>query len=176
MPVFAIAFTNYLGFFVSLSQLAEVLLRVALLAALTLVNVAGVKAAGRVNDVLIVLKLGSLLLMVLVGTGWALLHAGQIADAYTPFAPFGFGQFSHALTLIIWAYAGFELTTLPAAEVQAPERTIPRAIATGMAIVTLFYLSTNLVVFGVVGWERLAVSSTPLIDTGRVLLGVAGVR
>lgn len=174
LPVFAIAFTSYLEFFVPLARPAEIALRVAFLAALTAVNIAGVKAAGRFNDALTVLKLAPLLLMVVVGIGWAVLHAGRIADAYTPFAPLGLARFPQALTLIIWAYAGFELTTLPAAEVDTPDRTIPRAIAAGMAIVALFYMSTNFVVFGVVGWERLALSSTPLVDTGRVLLGAGG--
>jgi amino acid transporter len=58
--------------------------------------------------------------------------------------------------------------------VKDPARTIPRALVTGMAVVTLFYLSTNLVVFGIVPWQQLAVSTTPLVLDGAALLGGAG--
>jgi len=76
--------------------------------------------------------------------------------------------------LVFWAYAGFELGTLPAAEVKDPRTTIPKAIIIGMSIVALFYISTNLIVFGAVNWADLASSSTPLILVGGVILGAAG--
>ena len=57
----------------------------------------------------------------------AVTHLGVARDHYEPFAPHGFGAFRTALLLIFWAYAGFELTTIPAAEVATPAKTIPRA-------------------------------------------------
>ena len=82
--------------------------------------------------------------------------------------------FRTALLLVFWAYAGFELTTVPATEVQDPQRTIPRALIAGMAIVALFYLTTNAVVYGMVPWQQLATTSTPLVTVGAALAGGVG--
>lgn len=69
---------------------------------------------------------------------------------------------------------GFELTTIPASEVRDPRRTIPRAIITGIIVVTVFYLLTNFVVFSVVNWNDLSQTKTPLVAVGVVILGSAG--
>lgn len=174
MPVFAIAFSAYLGHFVVLDDFSTHAVRVGFLAVLTLVNVVSVRTAGRVNDALTVLKLTPLFLLVVLGLGYAVLHLDATRDHLTPFAPFGFAEFPTALMLIFWAYVGFELSTVPAAEVRDPRRTIPRGIAVGMVIVTSFYLVTNLVVTAVVPYEELMGSSTPLILAGTAIFGATG--
>ncbi len=178
LPVFALTFANYLQYFLlqyflPLSFLEQLLVKAMFLFGLTAVNIFGVKAAGRVNDVLTVAKLLPLLLLVFVGLGSFVFNPGLLSN-YTPFAPFGLGSFGTALVLIFWAYVGFELGTLPAGEVKDPKRNIPRAIITGMAIVIFFYLSTNFVIFGTVSSPRLAQTVTPLVLVGSALLGTSG--
>ena len=63
---------------------------------------------------------------------------------------------------MFWAYAGFEISTIPAGEIKDPGRTIPKAIVLGITIVTVFYLVTNILLFGVMPTKQLASSSTPL--------------
>ncbi|HTY52993.1 MAG TPA: amino acid permease [Methanomicrobiales archaeon] len=174
LPVFALAFTQYLEFFLPLTFLQEVLVKGLFLGALTLVNVLGVKAAGRVNDVLTLVKLVPLIGLVVAGLAVFALDPGRFAANYFPLAPLGFGNVGTALVLIFWAYVGFELGTFPASEVKDPRHTIPRAIILGMGVVTLFYLSTNFVVFGMVPWQTLAGSKTPLVLVGAALFGAAG--
>ena len=174
LPVFAIAFTNYLNAFVHLGDIEVHEVRVGFLALLTAINVRSVRAAGRVNDALTLLKLAPLLVMVVAGLAYAALHPAEVADRFTPFAPFGFARFTESLVLIVWAYAGFELSTVPAAEVTRADRTIPRALTAGMGIVTLFYLSTNLVVYALVPHEELARTAVPLAAAGTVLFGGLG--
>jgi amino acid transporter len=79
-----------------------------------------------------------------------------------PFLPFGLGNFGLTLVLVFWAYAGFEISTIPAEETKDPSRAIPKAIVLGISIVTVFYLVTNTVLFGVMPTDQLASSSTPL--------------
>jgi amino acid transporter len=174
MPVFAIAFTNYLGYFIDLNWAATHAIRIAFLATLTAINVRSVRAAARVNDALTALKLAPLLLLVLGGLAYIAFHARDAGDHLTPFAPFGFGEFPSALVLIVWAYVGFELSTVPSGEVRDPARTIPRALVTGLAIVTVFYLSTNFVLYALVDHTELAGSGTPLVLAARVVFGPAG--
>ncbi len=174
LPVFAISFTNYLQYFVGLNQSEEILIRVAFLMIITGVNILGVKAAGRINDVLTVLKLAPLVVLIVVGLVYLGLHPHLIKTNYTPFLPLGIGNVPAAIVLIFWAYVGFELTTIPSTEIRDPAKTIPRAIAVGIAFVAVFYLLTNFVVFGTVNWETLATSATPLVASGTVLFGSAG--
>jgi APA family basic amino acid/polyamine antiporter len=63
---------------------------------------------------------------------------------------------------VFWAYAGFEISTIPAEEIRDPSWTIPKAIVLGVSIVTIFYLVTNAVLFAVMPTDQLAGSSTPL--------------
>ena len=174
LPVFALAFVQYLEYLVPLDMAGELAVKAAFLFLLTAVNIVGVKAAGRVNDVLTVVKLLPILLVVIAGLGFFALHPGPFLANYTPFLPLGLDAVGPALVLVFWAYVGFEMGTLPAGEGKDPATTIPRALVTGMAVVTLFYLSTNLVVFGIVPWQQLAVSTTPLVLVGAALLGGAG--
>ncbi len=173
LPVFAITFTNYLQYFIPLNLPEQVVIKTVFLFGLTAVNIFGVKAAGRVNDILTILKLLPLLLLVIVGLASILYNPAFFAN-YNPIAPLGLGNFRTALVLIFWAYVGFELGTLPAAEVKDPKRNIPRAIMTGMAIVIFFYLTTNFVIFGTVPSPRLAQTVIPLVLVGAALLGTTG--
>jgi len=174
LPVFAIAFTQYLQYFLPLDFYQQLLIKALFLFTLTYINIRGVKAAGRINDVLTIIKLAPLLLLIIVGVGYFAFHPGTLAQNYLPFAPLGFGNFGVALVLIFWAYVGFEMGTLPASEVKNPRKTIPKAIITGMMIVTIFYLLTNFIVYGLKNWTELQASKVPLVLAGTAILGTAG--
>ena len=173
LPVFAIVFTNYLEYFILLSPLEELTIRVLFVISMVWVNIRGVKAAGRLNDVLTILKLAPLVLIIVLGLGSLIVHPNLLGN-YIPFTPFGLGNFGTAFVLIFWAYAGFELGSLPASEVVDPKKTIPKALTSGMAIVILFYVLTGVSVFGVVGVTQLASSPIPLVLVGSALLGSVG--
>jgi APA family basic amino acid/polyamine antiporter len=174
LPVFAIAFTKYLQYFLPLSFYQQIIIKGLFLFSLTFINIRGVKAAGKVNDILTIIKLAPLILLIVVGFGFFAFNPGILISNYVPFAPQGFENFGVALVLIFWAYVGFEMGTLPASEVKNPRKIIPKAIISGMIIVTLFYLLTNLVVYGLINWKDLAYSSTPLVLAGGLLLGSIG--
>ncbi|MDD1678930.1 MAG: APC family permease [Methanomicrobiales archaeon] len=174
LPVFAIAFVQYLHFLVPLGMMEEIAVKGLFLFTLTAVNIRGVKAAGRVNDILTIIKLSPLLILIIAGFVFFLREPGVVVQNYTPLLPLGLDNFGAALVLIFWAYVGFELGTLPAAEVRDPRKTIPKAILLGMTVVTIFYLSTNFIVYGAINWMDLEQSSTPLVLVGSVLLGTAG--
>src|SRR5215470_2900272 len=57
LPVFAITFTNYLGYFIQLSFPVQLVVKALFLFGLTGVNIVGVKSAGRFNDALTFIKL-----------------------------------------------------------------------------------------------------------------------
>jgi len=165
LAVFPVAFTQYFVFFdPGIGALGVALLKGIFIVVILLTNLVGVKAAGRVNDGLTIAKLAPLVLIVLGGIAFLGLQPDKFGSNFQPFltgGPFAFGR---ALVLIFWAYAGFELSTIPTDEVDRPAKTVPRAILIGMLIVIAFYFLTNFVVMGSVGGSVLAGSSSPLVD------------
>jgi len=144
LPVFAIAFVQYLQYFIQLNAYQQIIIKGVFLFSLTYVNIRGVKAAGRLNDILTIVKLAPLLFIIVVGIIYFFLHPQVLAQNYLPFAPRGFGNFGAALVLIFWAYVGFEMGTLPASEVKNPRENIPSAIIAGMTSLPSFTSSPTL--------------------------------
>jgi APA family basic amino acid/polyamine antiporter len=171
LAVFPVAFTQYLMFFLpGLALPLQLAVKTLFVLFLILTNVAGVKAAGRTNDVLTIVKLAPLVFFAVAGIVYIILNASTAAGNFTPFLPLGLGGFGSALVLIFWAYAGFEISTIPAEEIHEPGKTIPKAIVIGIAIVTVFYLITNIVLFAVRPWSELQNDKAPLATaTGNIL-------
>ena len=172
LAVFPVAFTRYLLFFLpNLEWGYQVLVKMLFVFALIAINVLGVRAAGKANDVLTIAKLAPLIFFAAIGLFYIILNPTIAASNLTPFSPHGFSNFGIALVLIFWAYAGFEISTIPADEIKEPSRTIPRAIILGISIVTIFYLITNIVLFGVRPWNQLASDTAPLASATTTVLG-----
>lgn len=174
LPVFAIAFTQYLHYFVQLDFWQDALIKGAFLLCLTSVNIVGVKAAGKLNDILTIIKIAPLILFIVAGLIFFITSPQTLEKNYANLTPMGFGNFGIALVLIFWAYVGFELGTLPASEVKNPKKIIPKAIITGILIVVAFYLLTNFVLFGTTGWEDLSKTKVPLVLASATILGSLG--
>lgn len=92
----------------------------------------------------------------------------------TPFAPLGWSSFGPAVMVIFWAFAGFELAVLPAAEVKRPERTLPLGLLLGVGASTVCYFLVALTVVMALPWQSAAKSAHPLSDALGGLLAVFG--
>ncbi len=170
LAVFPVAFTQYFVALVpGVDAIGQALLKAVFIAIILGTNLVGVKAAGRVNDGLTIAKLSPLVLIVLGGLAFLGLQTPTFVSHLSPFVTGGGAAFGSALVLIFWAYAGFELSTLPTDNVDQPQRTIPKAIVTGMLIVIGFYFLTNFVVVGSLSDSVLSASSSPLIDAARAM-------
>lgn len=176
LPVFPLAFVRYLSYFVptgsaGVATAASLLL----IAFVTAVNLSGVRRGGRLNDLLTLAKLVPLVVVIGVSVVYAANRPAAVAEHLRPFAPLGWGGLGTATVLVFWAYAGFELAVLPAGEVQAPRRTLPRGLLNGIAIATTVYLLATLAVVVALPWEAAAGSPRPLADALGAMLGGLGV-
>ncbi|KAF5078610.1 putative amino acid permease YhdG [anaerobic digester metagenome] len=175
IAVFPLAFVSYLLYFYpAMSGWEQTVIKFLFVLFLTFVNYRGVKGAGKLNDVLTVLKIAPIFILTLIGIAFFILNPSNLVSHFTPVSPLGFGGLGSALVLIFWAYVGFELVTVPSDEIIDAKRTIPRAILMGMGIVTLFYVLTNFVIIGTVPWKELAASSAPLALAGYAVMGSIG--
>jgi APA family basic amino acid/polyamine antiporter len=108
---------------------------------LTLVNLAGVRAAGRVQAVTTLLKVIPLFGLILLALWFALSGAPHAPD---PGVPLTSGNIAVAAGLTFWGFLGLESATVPADKVQDPARNVPRATLIGVALTGLIYLGISL--------------------------------
>jgi len=175
LSVFPVAFAQYLSALVpGIDPMGQAALKGVFIAVVVVTNIVGVKAAGRANDLLTLVKLSPLLLIIAGGLAYVVLRPAAVAGHLDPFLVGGPLEAGQALVLIFWAYAGFELSTLPTDEVEAPARTVPRAIVMGMLIVASFYLLTNLAVVASLDQATLDASASPLLDAAASIFSLLG--
>jgi APA family basic amino acid/polyamine antiporter len=136
------------------------------------INYVGVRPGAITVNVLTVLKLAAL--ATLIGAGVALGVPAPATDAPAHTGAGGFRAFGAALVPVLFTYGGWQQTNFIAEEIVEPERTLPRALVLGVAIVAAVYLLANLAYLRVLGPAGLAASSAPAADTMRRLLGPAG--
>ena len=163
LAVFPVAFVQYfLTLVPNLPPSYQVLLKAVFTVTIILTNIYGVKTAGEFNDTLTIAKLGPLFFLICLGIAFFALRPNLAISHFQPFFNGNISGVGQALVLIIWAYAGFELSTLPADEVENPRRTLPKALFLGMLIVAAFYIITNVVVMAIVDQATLGASTAPL--------------
>jgi basic amino acid/polyamine antiporter, APA family len=136
------------------------------------VNYVGVRPGAVTVNVLTVLKLAAL--ATLIAGGVALGVPSAAAETRVLPAPNGLRAFGAALVPVLFTYGGWQQTNFIAEEIVEPERTLPRALVLGVAIVAAVYLLANVAYLRVLGLTGLAQSSAPAADTMRRLLGPAG--
>lgn len=106
-----------------------------LLGALTFINVVGVKRAVRALDLLTLLKAIPLIGLAL----WAIGHAAQELPPPGPVPPLS--ALEASALVLLYAFVGFEVATVPAGETADPRRNIPRALVwTVIATAGLYFL------------------------------------
>ena len=163
LAVYPVAFTQYFQALVpNLTPLQVLILKAAFTVTIILTNLYGVKAASRFNDALTVAKLGPLFLLICLGIAFIGLRPNLAFSHFVPFIRGSFSSAGQVLVLVIWAYAGFELSSLPADEIENPRKTLPKALLLGMLIVAAFYIITNFVVIATVDQTTLSASAAPL--------------
>jgi amino acid transporter len=136
------------------------------LAALAVLNVAGVRWVARATNGLTIAKLVPLVLFVAVGL-FALDPRAFVAGPWPPAA-----SFSQAMFQLVFAFAGFEATVVVAGEGRDPRRDVPFALMLAIGLSTVFYVLIQVVCIGTL--PGLAGSEKPLADAGARVLGAAG--
>jgi len=159
---------SYLGFLwpEAGSPVARAVIIGSIVLGLMTVNLAGVRNATLVGNLITVAKLVPLLLFVVAGLFFIVPEGYSLA--VTP----SFGEFSAAVLLLIYAFTGFEMATISAGETRDPRADLPRALLTAIGVVAVLYFLVQLVAIGTL--PGLADSSRPLADAGSRFLGPIG--
>ncbi|MFC6357295.1 amino acid permease [Luethyella okanaganae] len=163
-----------------------------IVAIFTILLVLGTKLSSRVSSVFTVIKVAIVLFVIVVGAFFI------NPVNYTPFIPEsvpaagGGGVWAQPLfsfitgavpahygvcgllagaSLVFFAFVGFDVIATSAEEVKNPQRTLPRGIFGGLAIVALLYIGVTLVLTGMVPYTTLAAAKEPSLATAFIEVG-----
>lgn len=167
----AVASVTYLGFFfpeLKQSPPMSAMLALTFVWLITLLNVKGIRQAGIFQLITTVLKFIPLAVIAVVSF---------FVFEPAAFTPFNLSQqpISHSIAataaLTLWAFLGLESATIPADNVERPERNIPRATMAGFTLVALVYILTMLAIMSVVPNQALQTSVAPFADAAKIIWG-----
>lgn len=166
-----IAFVSALSvFFPSLNYNPKMAILVGLSAIwlLTYVNSRGLKTSGKLQIVTTLLKIIPLVAVIIGGIFYF------DFNNFIPFNPSGTSSMAAiaiTATMTLYAFLGVECATIPAANVEQPEKTIPRATMLGTIATTLIYVLGTVVVMGMISSDTLSRSPAPFADAMEIISG-----
>lgn len=159
---------NYLSFFwtPATTTIWRAAIIVFIVAALALINVLGIRQAAFVSNAFTVGKLVALIIFIAAGLFFLNPQAFEFGAAPAS------GSFSQSVLLLVYAFTGFEMATIPAGEVRDPQRNLPRALIIAIFVVAIIYILVQVVCVGTL--PGLAQSQKPLADAGAHFMGTTG--
>lgn len=109
----------------------------------------GMKESSRINDILVFLKIGIILLFIILGVT----HI-DFAN-YKPFAPKGMSGIFAGSASIFFSYIGFDAISTTAEETKNPNRDVPRGLIICLSVVAILYVAVALVLTGMVPYTEI---------------------
>lgn len=153
---------QYLSFFGVGHVIATEML---MLGAILAVNLHGISLSGSTENLLSILKIAGILAVI------AILAPLARTQSILPWSFAPLPTLIQVVVIVYWPFTGFEISTLPVAEMRDP-RSIVRALVIVMALVCTVYFALNLALLGAVGAPALAASPAPVANAvGLVLQG-----
>jgi APA family basic amino acid/polyamine antiporter len=131
------------------------LIALSAIAIVTLVNCASVSVGGKFATTLTAIKVASILMLGLGAlffargswTNFLLADNGGLCEGVAGAARGGSAGFAAAMLGALWAYNGWNEMTFVSGEVKSPQRNIPLALISGMAICMALYVFVNTTYF-----------------------------
>jgi amino acid transporter len=159
---------NYLSYFwlPATTPLWRASIIVFVVAVLAIINVLGIRQAAIVSNAFTIGKLVPIIIF--IAAGLFFLNPGAFEPGPSPTT----AAFSQSVLLLVYAFTGFEMATIPAGEVRDPKKSLPRALLITILIVATLYIMIQIVCVGTL--PDLGQSQKPLADAGSRFLGTAG--
>jgi amino acid transporter len=159
---------NYLSFFwqPATTPVWRASIMVLVVVVLAIINLLGIRQAAIVSNAFTIGKLVPIIIFIAAGLFFLNPQAYNFGPAPTTAA------FSQSVLLLVYAFTGFEMATIPAGEVREPQKSLPRALLIAILVVAILYIMIQVVCVGTL--PGLGNSTKPLADAGTQFLGAAG--
>lgn len=151
------------------TRVGGIVVMTAFIGMLAAVNIRGVVTGARTSNIFALVKLLPLIAFALLGAVWMIgghtVTQGAIPEPTT-------GTWLQNILLLMFAYGGFESAVIPLAEAKDPGRDTPFALLAGLALVTLLYMSSQIVVLATLSDPD--ATNRALAASMRAMLGAVG--
>ena len=141
-PICALIGAYYLGHFFLLDAGGVTAIAVGMLVIAMLANYRGIRFSGNVQA-LVVVSIAVAILTCIIAA-WPMVRE----ESFYPLAPQGWAPVGKAMTVLFWAYVGWEMICHLAEEFQEAKRDIRRSLCVSLVIVNLLYLGLAYVTIG----------------------------
>jgi APA family basic amino acid/polyamine antiporter len=154
----AMVFGRYAATIVPLGNLGIRLVAVSGILVLSAINYVGVRPGSAVQTALTIAKMAAILVLLAILFGAGRLRAPAAGGAIET------SSFLRALVAGLFAFGGWHMVTYAAEETRDAERTIPRALMLGTALVVIIYLALNAAYVLVLPLDRVLASTHIAFD------------
>jgi APA family basic amino acid/polyamine antiporter len=149
------------------------------IAGVTAILVIGIRESANLNSVIVLVKITTVLVFIGVAAVYVAGHMEQAKANWTPLIPPNTGEFGHygwsgvvrGAAVVFFAYIGFDAVSTAAQEAKNPKRDMPLGILGSLAICTVLYIATSVLLTGVKNYRELNVAAPVAI--GMEATGVA---
>ncbi|WGI17010.1 amino acid permease [Methanonatronarchaeum sp. AMET-Sl] len=163
---YMLGFGQYLAFFYG--DLSVSLAALFMAGLLILVNIYGVRETGWLQNFIVTLLVGLIIVFIIFGVP-------QIDTAnLQPFNPYGWSMVAMTVGTVYVSFIGFEVIADIAEEIKNPQRNIPLAMVAAVVTPTVFYVFVMAISVGILPLEELAISKIPVADVAETYLGTFG--
>lgn len=138
---------------------------------LTWINSKGISTSGKVQVLTTILKLTPLVFVILIGIFFFDLNN---FPEFNLTGNSDFATFPVVAAVTLYAFLGIECATIPAENIENPEKIVPKATMLGTIIVTCVYIVGTIVLFGILPVDILQVSPAPFAEAGKIIGGDFG--
>lgn len=133
----------------------------------TTILVIGIKESANLNSVIVVVKISTVLIFIGVAGAYVFRHLADAQANWTPFIPPNTGEFGHygwsgvarGAAVVFFAYIGFDAVSTAAQEAKNPKKDMPIGILGSLAICTVLYIVTSVLLTGVKSYRELNVAA-----------------
>ena len=116
---------------------------------ITLLLVRGIRESARTATIMVFIKLAVIFMFIFAGMFYVK------PENWTPFMPNGFEGVISGAFIIFFAYIGFDAISTAAEETKNPQKNLPIGLIGTLAICTVVYILTSLVLTGIVPVDKI---------------------
>lgn len=174
ISIMALAVVSYLAFFIpAMNGFAGKIVGVGIVIILTVLHYRSVKSGGFFQVLITAAKIVPFAIVIVLGLIY--MKIGNLGYVQTKnVIPLGAGIWA-GISATSWSYTGMSAVCYMSGEFKKPERTLPIALIGSSIIVTVLYTLISVAIYGLMPFQTLIKSATPIADALKYVPGFANI-
>ena len=168
----AVGFSTYFSILVPLTEWQIKAMAIAIIVALSLINMAGVKKGGNVQGIFMIAKLVPI--AIIIACGFIMGKMNNPMDIVPGQGLNPLSAFALAIVAALWAYDGWSSVYIVSEELKNPKKDLPKAVTIGVLGVTLVYVLFNFALLKVLPIDEIVATEAPGTMAAEALFGRPG--